>query len=74
MTTTPAPLTPVCTAAERIERTLYEISLQRGQGIFDLGRLAAALTGANECDGHYTPEPAPFALNHYRPPFTGRAE
>lgn len=67
--TTPA---PTCTATEHVKNALYEITLMRGQGIFDLGRLAGILKGEIECEGHPAPAEQPFALTYYRPPFIGR--
>ena len=72
MTTSANTPAPVCTATERITNALYEITLQRGQGIFDLGRLAGVLKGEIECDGHPVPTvPNRYAASPYRPPFIG---
>jgi hypothetical protein len=79
MTTSPdirPTIAPICDATRRIEQTLHEIVLQRTRGVFDLGRLAAALKGES-CECHPTAEiPDPdfnYTRSPYSPPFIGRA-
>jgi hypothetical protein len=73
MTTQSAPAT--CEATYRVNNALHEIVLQRTRGVFDLGRLTAALKG-EPCECHPKPEiPDPsfdFTRSPYSAPFIGR--
>lgn len=40
----------MCEAERRNQQALYELTLQRGNGVFDLGKLRAILTGCCDCE------------------------
>jgi hypothetical protein len=46
----------MCEAERRNKQALYELTLQRGNGVIDLPKLRALLTGDCDCtDPHTTP-------------------